>query len=343
LSDQEYKDLFEKTMSEALAYSQPPGSYSPEKSSAQNILFALKSMPQEETGFAPSSAAVIETRLVELNTSSDPQSARWQKYQQAISAGTLDESLAEVGRAPRDMRDSLYQQVAQKALSLGDAPRARQIVVDHIPNPVQRQQALANLDQQTIRMYASKGKIESALRGISNLRTPRERANMLSQIVSQIGPGQKRAAALDLLEQARNMVGPATRAESQEQMNALLEIARGFARYDSKRAFEVVEPLLDQFNEMTGAALVLNGFGQEYYEGGELSMENGNSVANFGHHLILTLSGLATGNFDRAKAGADKLERPEVRLIAYLAIAQQAIGEEPSGRRAGYQRVLLRE
>jgi hypothetical protein len=120
-------------------------------------------------------------------------------------------------------------------------------------------------------------------------------------------------------------------------MSALLEIARGFSRYDSKRAFEIVEPLLDQFNEMAAAALVLNGFGQEFYEDGELAMQNGNSVANFGNQLIQSLGTLATSNFDRAKAGADRLERPEVRISAYLAIAQQAIGTEVNGRRSGFR------
>jgi len=223
-------------------------------------------------------------------------------------------------------------------LSLGDPLRARQIVKDNISNPVQRQQALSNLEQQAIRMDASKGKIEDALGGVSNLRTPRERAMILGEIVNQIGPGQKRAAALNLLEQARSLVGASTRAESQEQMTALLEVARAFSRYDSKRGFEVVEPLLDQFNEMSAAALVLNGFGQDFYRDGELAMENGNSVANCGNQLILTLSTLATSNFDRAKAGVERLERPEVRLTAYLAIAQQAIGGEAVGSRSGFRR-----
>jgi hypothetical protein len=47
-------------------------------------------------------------------------------------------------------------------------------------------------------------------------------------------------------------------------------------------------------------------------------------MASFGNHLILTVGSLATANFDRAKAGPDRLERPEVRLITYLAIAQQS-------------------
>jgi hypothetical protein len=204
--------------------------------------------------------------------------------------------------------------------------------MDHVTNPVQRRQALSYLDQSSIRMDVSKGKIEDALRGVSSLRTAKERAMMLGQIVNQIGPGLKRAAALDLLEQARSLVGAPARAENQEQMNALLEIARGFARYDSKRAFEVLEPLLDQFNEISEAALVLNGFGQEFSQDGELELQNGTIVASLGNQLIITLGTLATPNFDRAKAGAQRLERPEVRISAYLAIAQGTIRADVNGR-----------
>jgi hypothetical protein len=202
---------------------------------------------------------------------------------------------------------------------------------DHIANPSQRQQALSNLEQQTIHIEVSKGRIEEALRIVSKLRTSKERAVVLSQIVNQIGLGQKSATALNLLEQARSMVGSSVRVENQEEMSALLEIGRAFSRYDPKRAFEVVEPILDQFNEMSAAALVLNGFGQQYYQDGELVMQNGNSVANAATQLMATLGALAIANFDRAKAVADRVERPEVRIGAYLAIAQQAIS--PTERR----------
>jgi hypothetical protein len=111
----------------------------------------------------------------------------------------------------------------------------------------------------------------------------------------------------------------------------MLEIGRAFSRYDSKRAFEVVEPLLDQFNEMSTAALALNGFGQQYYQDGELMMQNGNGLANTATALMAALGTLGMANFDRAKAAADRLERPEVRIGAYLSIAQQAIS--PTDRR----------
>ena len=335
LSDEDYKELFDKALAEALAYNGPPGIHSSERNSAQNLLNALKSMTPEMTGYPPASAALVEKKVVELNSAGDPNSVRWEKYQQSITTGTLEENLQTIAGAPAEIRDQLYQQVAQKAVSAGDLARARQIIRDNITNPSQRQQALSQVEQQAIYLDSSKGKIEEALRGVSNLRTSRERAMIIGQLANQIGPGIKRAVALELLEQARNLMGNSVRVENQEQMNALVELARAFSRYDSKRAFEIIEPLIDQFNEMTAAALVLNNFGQLYYQNGELTLENGNTVASIATQLIQALGTLSRANFDRAKAGADRLQRPELRINAYLAIAQQAIGGDARERRSG--------
>jgi hypothetical protein len=325
LSEQEYRDLFEKTLAEGLSYSPSAVSYSPERETAQNILNTLKSMTTEMPGISPASLEAVEKKLSEFNTGINSQNAVWQKYRSTINSGSVEAGLEAVAQSPPEIREQLYQQLAQKAIGAGDFDRARQILKDHISNPSQLQQVLSNLDQHAIQVQASKGRIEEALRIVSTLRTARERALILAQIVNQIGPGQKRETALSQLEQVRSMLVPAARVENQEQMSALLELARAFSRYDSKRAFEIVEPILDQFNEMSAAAQALDGFGQQYYEDGELIMQNGNSVANAATQLTAALGTLALVNFDRAKAGAERIERPEVRINAYLAIAQQAI------------------
>ncbi|HSS20066.1 MAG TPA: hypothetical protein VLL54_08325 [Pyrinomonadaceae bacterium] len=338
LSEQDFRDLFEKAVNDGLSFTGSPGLYTPERNTAQNILSALSSMPAELKLYAPEKEAVIEKKNTELNSPTDVQGLRWQKYQERLTNLSVDAALEEVGKAPIDMRDALYQEVAQKALRSGDLARARQIAKDNISNLNQQRQVLANLESQAIFEGASKGKIEDALRSVCNLRTSRERATVLSQLVNQIGPGLKRAQALALLEQARNLVGTSTKVETQEQMAAVLEIARAVGRYDSKRAFEMVEPLLEQFDEMSNAAQIMNGFGQEFYEGGELQLNNGSSMANFATRLVATLSSLATANFDRAKADADRLERPEVRIVAYLGIASQAIGPEDNVQRSSFSR-----
>jgi len=103
-------------------------------------------------------------------------------------------------------------------------------------------------------------------------------------------------------------------------MNALIEIARAFGKYDVKRSFEILDPLIDQINDLCAAARTLEGFGPEYYEDDELSLQNANSVAQVAMKMSNALGSLALVNFERARATSDRLVLPEVRLRAYLEI-----------------------
>ena len=332
VSEDEFRDLFQKILSEVLAYSPPSvNAYPPERNAAQNLLNTLRQMGSEMASYAPDRAAAVEKKWVELNNMGNPQAAQWQRFQTTLNSSTPDAALESIEQAPREMREQLYRQVASRLAAAGDLARARQIINDHITDPGQRQQALKSLEQQAIYSGITKGKIEDALRNLSNVRPLSERAQMLSQVVSQIGPGLKRATALQYLEQARAILGPATQAEDQNQMYALLAIGRAFSRYDSARAFEIVEPLVDQFNEISAAALVLNGFGQTYYRDGGVIMNNGNVVAETGNQMATALSALAQVNFDRAKAATERIRPLDVRMQVYLTIAQQTIQPSKDG------------
>jgi len=332
LPEEEYKELFNRALSAAIAFTPPPTNfYSNERNSAQTIIHSLKSMTAEMQKYAPEKAALLDKKETEFNTPPDPQNRLWQKYQDTINNGTLDAALEAVGRAPQEMRDQLYQQVAQKALNGGDVARAKQILTENIRNPMQRQQALRNLDQQAFYVSLNNGKLEDALRNAANLSSTKERAGMLIQIVNRFGPSQKKADMIDILEQARALIGATGRAEDQEQMNTLLQLSQSYAQFDSKRSFEIMEPLVDQLNEMSEAAALLNGFGQQYLRNGELLLQNGNSVGSAASQLIQTLGSLAATDFDRARSVADRIQRPEVRLVAYLTIAQNAITQRING------------
>lgn len=329
LSEDEFRELFQKVLAEALAYSAPGlNMYTPERNAAQNLLSTLRQMNTEMASYAPDRVAALEKKWSELNNLGDSQGAQWQRFQAAINNGTPDAAIESIEQAPKEMRDQLYRQVAGRLAAAGDLPRAKQVVSEHISDPVMRQQALNQLEQMAIPGAMMRGKIEEAMRTLSGVRPMSERAQMLIMLVSQIGPGLKRAAALQYLEQARNVLGPSNQAEDQAQMYALLAIGRAFSKYDSTRAFEIVDPLVDQFNELSAAALVLNGFGQKYYQDGEVIMNNGNVVGETGNQLATTLSAMAQYNFDRAKATAARIRLLDVRIQIYLAIAQQTI--EPS-------------
>ena len=170
-----------------------------------------------------------------------------------------------------------------------------------------------------------KGKVDEALRIISGFRTPRERALLIAQVAPQIGQGQKRANAMTFLEQAKSLLGSPLQAQDQEQMQALVEIARAFGKYDVKRSYEILDPLVDQVNDLCAAARTLEGFGQENYDDDEMKLESGNTVPQMATRVASALGTLALVNFERARGASDRLRLPEVRLRAYLEIAQQTI------------------
>jgi hypothetical protein len=326
LSEQTRRDLLQKAVSEALEY-KATIIFSQQRDYAWSMLNQLQSMGAEIDSVSNGSAAIIEKRIKEFPGYNAPQSETMTEFNNAINNPNLplDEVIQVLSKAPKEQRDQLYINLSNRVLNNGDAARAKQIISDYVTTPYQRQQALYNLEMQEVQRAMSKGKIEDALRGIGNISSPQERAQALAQMANQIGPGYKRAAAILFLDHARGLLSASPQAQDSTQMQALLEIAKAYSRYDSKRAFEIIDPLVDQFNELSGAARTLEGFGGEFYEQEELNMYNGNAIATTATNLTAALGTLALTNFDRAKFTADRIRLPEVRLRGYLDIAQQAI------------------
>ncbi|HEX5601172.1 MAG TPA: hypothetical protein VFX63_01435 [Pyrinomonadaceae bacterium] len=321
LSDDQYRDLLQKALSEALSFSRSPSNpYSPERDAALNLLYGLRDLGPDLNSVSGDSVAAMRKKLAELNP--DTQNSN---YQNIIGSNAYEAALDGIEKAPLDQREQLYITLANREANNGETGRARQIVNERVSNPYQRRNALAFIDQLESNRAASKGKAEDALRVISTLKTPRERAQMITQIANQIGAGQKRAIAMNFLEQAKSLLGSSTQAQDQDQMFALIEIARAFGKYDAKRSFEILDPLIDQVNDLCAAARTMEGFGPEFYEDDELSMQNANSVAQVVMRMSNTIGSLALVNFERAKATSDQFALPEVRLRAYLEIAQQTI------------------
>jgi hypothetical protein len=330
LPEQTCRDLLQKALQEALSFQLPPrNNYTPERDAAWSMLSSLRSLGPDLDANAEGGAAAVEKKLAEITSAANPFQQTMESLQAKIESGGSDTALESIQKAPEEIRNALYNQLANSLAAKGDIGRARQ-VLENLKNPYERRHALQNLEQQEMYRAVGSGKVEEALRAITLLKTPRERASMLMQLIRQIGPGQKRANAVNYLEQVRSLLAPGVQAQDQEQMGVLLELARAFSRYDMKRAFEILDPLVEQVNDICGAARTLDGFGNDFYRDDELDLQNGNNVANIVIQLSNALGSLAVTNFDRAKATTDRLRLPEVRLRVYLDIAQQTIqGSRP--------------
>jgi hypothetical protein len=85
------------------------------------------------------------------------------------------------------------------------------------------------------------------------MRPGAERVQIIGEVVTRVGPGLKRAAAIGYLEQLGAMLD-AGRAADQQHMFARLQLARAFRPLRRGPAFDLIDPLVDQFNELAAAA-----------------------------------------------------------------------------------------
>ena len=337
LSNDEYRELFLKIIAEIMSYSPPSATlYSPELDAARNLAGVIRQMPADLKTYAPDRAAAVDVKIAELIGTVAPPAQDWQKYQTAVNSASVDAALEAVPEAPQHMRDFLYQHVATRVANSGDVARAKQIISERITDPTQRQSALMTLQQQAVTSAAEKERFDEALRLLSGFRPGPERDNLVIQTLDQIGRGVKKQLAMQYLSQGKNLIGPAGRARNSQQMYSLLALSRTFARHDINQAFEIVAPLLDQFNEISAAAVTMNGFNHDYYRDGELIRGDDNPISNTADQFSETFASLAMFDFERAKTAADGINRLDVRLRVFLLMAERTMGlqlepDEPTG------------
>ncbi|HUQ32367.1 MAG TPA: hypothetical protein VM095_09615 [Pyrinomonadaceae bacterium] len=247
------------------------------------------------------------------------------RYSELFEKGTVDELLAEAAKAPEGVREGLYQQAVMKLVENGEEARARQVVDERVKDPEQRKQMLSLLDELAVRKAAEQGKIEQTRKLLATLRTNEERVRALAQLATGAAAKGEKKVALQLLEEARGMMGG--RAKNFNQLGAQLEVARAYAQLDVSRSLAILEPIVDQLNELLAAAIVLGGFmTEEIVNDDEIMMGPLAMLAN--EMLVRYLDDvktLATADFERTKALADKFLRDEIRISARLLIAQSIL------------------
>ncbi len=321
LDQQTMHELIEKLAAEALR----PNSTSPE------LLGVLSELMPAVEKYAPARAAQVRRKMEQSGgTVEEPQvipaaAVDYNSYQAVMEKGDVDEILAAAGSAPEGLREALYQQAAAKLMEQGNAARARQVINEHLQNPVQRKQALAELDEAAAYAAARQGNLEQARKLVATLRTSEERVLALVQLAEGASAKGDRGFALALLDEAREM--SSARAKNVKQLLAQLAVARAYGPLDASRSLAILEPAVDQLNELLAAGVVLGGFfAEELVQDDEIMMEPLTAVSNeLFNSYMGDFSALARADFERTRELADRFQRPEIRTIARLLVAQSVL------------------
>ncbi len=289
----------------------------------------LKAMQPEIERLAPNRAGELRSRIDEFDKFSAAQQGPWAQYNDLIQNGSVETMIEASKTAPPGIADRLVQQAASKASSQGDFDTAYQML-EIITDPRQRADMKANVDRQAFYRAREQKKLGEAHTLISRLASIEDQVSFLTQLAASSELEGDKPAALQLLAEAEALLGD--RAQGYGQLEAKMQIAKGYQQLDTGKSIAIVERVIDQINELSAAALVLNGFDvQGYFRNGEFIITNGGNPLNMmAQQCGRELGSSARDDLDGARAAAERFQRREMRVIALLQIAQALLASDAS-------------
>ena len=294
---------------------------------AQNAYYQLERIRPLIEKYAPARAAELREWSRTVERTIDPQARMYQELQKISQTGTVDDMLALGARYPPEFQNLLYQNAAWKAFTNGDTARAKEIV-EMIPDPVQRRQMLDQIETQTANALEGNNKIVEARRLAEKARTIERKVEVLCQTANELALAEDKKGSLELLNEAKALV--AATPPSAFQFKAQLRLAQAYLKLDTDQSFALLQPLVARTNELVAAAAVLDGIDFNYLKDGEWQMPGVNNLGVLVNSLDQTLAALGQTDFDRARTLADQIERPEMRVLVEIDLAQTALGLRPA-------------
>ena len=273
--------------------------------------------------YAPGRQAELKARLADWQKFFQ-RGNPMQEYYEVIRTQPIAAATEKISQAPVAYRSMLYQYLANRATSEGNFDQARQLINEHITNPSERAAALSYVERATLEKTIGQDNLEASRAGIARLSSRAERLELLLQLAQQANEKGKKDVALKLLEEARQQLAP--RPANQEQASSYFTLAAVYAEIAPARAFEIIETLTDQFNELCVAAERVDGFIGQTYDNGEFLMEG--SLGYFAQRFPEVLAILAEKDFARTEKALSRFQRREVRVVAALAIGQTILSAE---------------
>jgi hypothetical protein len=294
---------------------------------AFGVLMNLRPLMPEIEKRAPTRAAQLRQKLAEAEKTIDPRMRAWEQFD-SIRDKPADAILEAAAKAPAGMRGSLVSMAVMKLMRSGDSERARQVVTDELRGQ-ERDQMLAYVDRAELERAIAKGDTDAAKAAVSRVKSKERRAAALAELaIAFAAKDDKKSAAL-LLEEARGLVE--RQPESEKGVEALLEVARGYALVEPSKTFELIDPLIDRANDLLTAAALLEKFGSGggLFRKGEMLLSPTLEAAGGPYaRYVKALSELARVDFDRTKTSADRFGRDEARLAARLVVARSVLSDK---------------
>jgi hypothetical protein len=291
---------------------------------SQNFYYQIERMQPLVEKYAPARTTELRNWAQTVERTIDPQAKMYREMQRISQNGTVDDMLALANKYPPEFQNLLYQNAAWKALSDGDPARANEII-DLIRDPLQRRQMHDQIEAQTANAEKDEGKLTHARALIQKANSVNRKMELMVNMANDFANADDKKAALELLNDGKLLL--ASTPQTAGQISAQLRLAQAYTRLDRDEAFAILQPLIIKLNELMAAAVVLDGIDFRYLKDGEWEMAGSNNLGGIVNGLDATLAMLGRADFDRARKLADQIERPEVRTLMQIDLAQVTLGK----------------
>ena len=248
-------------------------------------------------------------------------------FEGMVEDGTLDE-LENLTTTNPDIRRSIYTRAIYRAVSTGNVEQAQKMIDRFITEPQLRQELTARVEGAKRRLTFNADKLRDIQKKLEEIPEAQGRAHFLLGEAHQFA-GSDRKATSKLLDQASELIE--TLKPGAEQTQSRIALAMLYCAVKNDRGFAIMESIVPKLNELVDIAIRLDGYDTNYLRDGEWNMSGDGTIGALLTGLSHRAGYFAWSDFDRAVTLASRFERPEIRMMAHLKLAQSIL-EGPSLR-----------
>ena len=239
--------------------------------------------------------------------------------------GTVDEILALAAHYPA-LKNEVLRHAANKARRDGDYERARKLLSELDDPSGRHKHLLDQLDREQGRRAFDNEKFGATRKRIAELPRLIDRIRFSIALANETS-ARDRAAAFKLLEEAGEMLD--TMKPGVAQAQARLMLATIYCLEGSDRGLKIMEAMIPVLNELVQAAGKLDGYDTGYLREGEWNMSANGPLGKLLTELSNNAAYFAWSDLDKANDMARQFEKPEIRMMAQLKLAQGILAGRP--------------
>jgi hypothetical protein len=290
------------------------------------LCYAIAPVVPLMTRYLPTGAARLKRWSGASDYPNEPDSAAEVRYQlsELRDSGSVDEMLALAAKYP-EMENTIVMQAFRTAESNGDYERAKQIATDYRGAPENRQSMNDRVAQYGLDTALSAAQFERLQQDLGDL-PPRGQIEMLLSFANHAAL-YDRTTAIKALNQARNLIDNLELGGVQT--GAQMTLAALYCLAKSDQGFAIMEAMVPKLNELIAAGAKLDGFNTHYLRDGEWNMTAEGELGRLLTFLSNRAAVFAWYDFERAINLAGQFERPEIRMMAQLKLAQGILQNAP--------------